>query len=625
MRNCLRKLRSIKADAVFATLAVAFGLFFLWYSIFEVRHPAYIVAAAMALLTSVAYLALRGKIKELHFLDAGYSWRLDIAYWLVFAGAILSYIFRPLPYERPLWFFALVAMACGIITLKLIWREPQGRGRLLCLLQVISLGLLLAWSVTLMYPTLVGQDPVFHRYLTLSMMNNNFVDWQTMPLMHIIIAFTMKLYGIDYRIATMLSVSLASIVLDAVFIYLIGRRLVNARVGLLAALLLTVSNWHVFFAYWTIQNTLALTLMLASAWSFLEWRHSGGRKLIAFSSITMLLMLITHPLGTIWLGMFLTVAFTVYWWRSRKFPVAIAVAVVLYSGAVLAWWGLFTGHLGTLFYFILLRFDPVLLEMEATWQVVGGASLPSVPSEMVATWTETISSHPWQLLYGGLGMFLLFCLGAFGSFALLRMRDVKCAVLSVTGMMVLSIGIIPTMVGMAVLENRWWYFAEALLAIPAALCIFYIAKIKEWLAYIAVSFLSLLLVLGLPANADNGALAEDLIVRYALTHEEIEAAEYALDNYGGTIGMDAYYVVTIGNMLEDEKYRLVDITQSLLHADFTDTGAAVLVVRNEVASNPFGFGEGKIYRLNYVTYTTLLEQGFEPIFINDGAIVYKKY
>ena len=619
MRNCLRKLRSVKADTIFASVAVAFGLFFLWYSIFEVGHPAYIVAAAMALLTSAAYLALRGKIKELRFLNAGYSWRLDIAYWLVFTGAILSYIFRPMPYERPLWFFALIAIACGVIVLKLIWREPQGRERLLCLAQVILLGLLLAWSVTFMYPGLVGQDPLYHQWLTLGVLRGS-VDWGSMPLMHFIIAFFMKLYGADYRIASMLSVSLASIVFDAVFIYLIGRRLVSARVGLLAALLLTVSNWHVFFAYWTIQNTLALTLMLAMAWSFLEWRTIGGRRYIVFSSVTMLLMLITHPLGTIWLGMFLVVALIVYWWWMRKFPVAIAVVFVLYSCAVLAVWGLLTGHLNTFIYFVMLQFRPALLLTEAVWQP---AVIAELPQESLM-YTEMVSIHPWQMLYGGLGMFLLFCFGAFGSFILVRMRDVKCVLLSVMGMLVLAMGIIPMMAGMSVLENRWWYFAEALLAIPAALCIFYIAKVKDWLAYFVVGVLSLLLALGLPANSDNGILAEDLIVRYALTSEEIEAAEYALDNYYWRIGMDTFYAVSVANMREDAHLRLEDITEPLLCADFKDVKSKTLVVRNEVASKPFGFGEGRIYRLNYVTHTELIEQGFEPVFINNGAIVYKR-
>lgn len=621
MRNYLRDLHSVKADIVFATIAVVFGLLFLWYAIFEVKHPAYIVAAAMALLTSVAYLALRGRIKELRFEDIGYRWRLDIAYWLVFIGAILSYIFRPLPYERPLWFFVLVAMACGIIVLRLVWREPSRRGILLCLAQVISIGLLLAWSVTLMYPSLVGQDPLYHKWLTLNVLSGA-VDWGSMPLMHFIIAFFMKLYGADYRIASMLSVSLASIVLDAMLIYLIGRRLVGARVGLLAALLLTVSNWHVFFAYWTIQNTLALTLMLAAAWSFLEWRSIGDRRYIVFSSVTMLLMLITHPLGTIWLGMFLAVALVVYWWWMRNFPVAVAVTFALYSSAVIAVWGLLTGHLGTFFYFVLLGFRPDLLLTEAVWQP---AVIAEPPVQGLLMYTEMVSVHPWQMLYGGLGMFLLFCLGAFGSFALLRIRDVRCAVLSVMGMLVLAMGIIPMMVGISVLENRWWYFAEALLAIPAALCIFYIAKVKDWLAYFAVGVLSLLLVLGLPANRDNGALAEDLMVRFALTHEEIEAAEYALDNYGGTVGMDAHYAVSVAHMFEDARFRLVDITQSLLNADFADTGANVLVIRNEVASKPFGSGEGRIYKLDYTPYLALIEQGFEPIFINNGAVVYKRY
>jgi len=616
MKNYSRVLRSIKAGTVFASVTVVFGLIFLWYALFEVRHVAYVVASLLAIITSVSYLILRERLGNLHIEAVGYRRGLDITFGVVFGGAVLSYLLRPMPYERPTWFFALIALACGIIALKLIWREPQGKGRLLCLAQVVSLGLLLAWSVTLMYPSLIGQDPLFHRYLTMNVISGA-VNWQSMPLMHIIIAFFMKLYAVDYRIATMLSISLASIVLDAVFIYLIGKRLINVRVGLLAALLLTVSNWHVFFAYWTIQNTLALTLMLAMVWSFLEWQSIGGRRYIVFSAVTMLLMLITHPLGTIWLGMFLAVAFAVYWWGARKFPMAVAVAFVLYSGAVLAWWGLFTGHLETFFYFAYLRFSPVQLEMVTAWQSTAVSNSPM--------YSEMVSVHPWQMLYGGLGMFLLFCLGAFGSFALLRMRDVKCAVLSVMGMLALAMGIIPMMFGIAVLENRWWYFAEALLAIPTALCIFYIAKVKDWLGYFAVGILSLLLVLGLPANRDNGALAEDLMVRFALTHEEIEAVEYALDNYGGKIGMDAYYAVAAGHMFDDERYRLVDITQPLLYADFADIGADVLVVRNEVASKPFGFGESKIYRLNYITYTELIEQGYEPVFINNGAIVYKKY
>ena len=113
----------------------------------------------------------------------------------------------------------------------------------------------------------------------------------------------------------------------------------------------------------------------------------------------------------------------------------------------------------------------------------------------------------------------------------------------------LVVGIVPALLGVSVIEHRCWYAAQAFGAIPVAVAIMAIHRTgKGVIVAVVVTALSFLMVIGLPCNMDNYTFSENQLARYAITQGELDAAEWAIGEYDGDIGVDTYYTFA-GNLL----------------------------------------------------------------------------
>lgn len=94
--------------------------------------------------------------------------------------------------------------------------------------------------------------------------------WLTVP--------SIWLFGLD-EFAVRLPAALAGIV--TVFVlYKLGGAVVNRWVGLVAALLLAISPWHIQVSRYAERSQLLPLFFCLGLWLFLRWRKEGGRKLL---------------------------------------------------------------------------------------------------------------------------------------------------------------------------------------------------------------------------------------------------------------------------------------------------------------------------------------------------------
>jgi predicted membrane-bound mannosyltransferase len=94
--------------------------------------------------------------------------------------------------------------------------------------------------------------------------------WLTVP--------SIWLFGLD-EFAVRLPAALAGIV--TVFVlYKLGGAVVNRWVGLVAALLLAISAWHIQVSRYAERSQLLPLFFCLGLWLFLRWRKEGGRKLL---------------------------------------------------------------------------------------------------------------------------------------------------------------------------------------------------------------------------------------------------------------------------------------------------------------------------------------------------------
>lgn len=604
---------------------------FLYYRGFP---PIYFVAVALLFLSSGVYLVggwriSRGpRLRNVVYLDGLFA--------LVFIGSIVSYIARPEVYVRPLPYFGLVALASAILALK-IWALPKGsRYTVVTLVQIMAVSASAIYTVSLLYPSLIGMDTYWHQRQTLRILDG-YVDYHSLPSMYLIVAGFMKVTGCAYRIAVMATIVPIYVVGDTLLVYLLGKMAVGRRVGLLASLLAGVAGWHVFFGFWTIPNTLAMTLVLGILCLVVWWRRFGMRLRVLIPSVAVLVVVLvfTHAIAVMWVVIALCLFCVVLALRRRVVKgVMMLTASVLV--VVLALWQPigYVGHLGTLFVY---EFNPQHLGFTVAPGMNANAEIRAAEPEGIlpqqgldaieeSKSVEMISGAPLrETLFNCSGMFVFFALSLVGAFWMLRGRTGDYSwFLAILGLLVLGLGFIPMILGASLLEHRWWLFAEVLLSIPLAVGLVMICgkagRFGVLVMVVVVGLLSFLNLVGLPANMDNDSFSRNQLVRYGFTEAELEALGELSGQYQ-MVGVDELYTLACHTpgLVEDSYGRVWNITPRLLDGTVADCDVDVVLIRREVVDRPIGAGYGAIYRLSYDPNRVLVEAGWQLVY-DSGAV-----
>lgn len=116
-------------------------------------------------------------------------------------------------------------------------------------------------------------------------------------------------------------------VLGVLLIFGVVKLLINENIGLIAALLLTVSPWHIQFSRWGLEHTLMLSLFLAGVYFFLKGLSQNRWLLI--SSICFSLTPYAYHAGKIFLPLILVVLGLLFWQDAKKVSKAYLIASVL--------------------------------------------------------------------------------------------------------------------------------------------------------------------------------------------------------------------------------------------------------------------------------------------------------
>lgn len=155
------------------------------------------------------------------------------------------------------------------------------------------------------------------------------------PLYSYIVVPTVGFFGI-----TPIGVRLPAVifgVLGILLIFLITRILVNESVGLIAALMLTLSPWHIQFSRGGLEHTLMLSLFLAGVYFLL--RSFSRNRLLLFSSLCFALTPYAYHAAKIFLPLILFVILAI-WFKeikkiSRKYLVISFSILSIVSGPIM--------------------------------------------------------------------------------------------------------------------------------------------------------------------------------------------------------------------------------------------------------------------------------------------------
>lgn len=617
---------------------------FLYYRGFP---PVYFVAVGLLCVACVAYLATRWRIPVIRRLQPQTVSFLDGLFVLVFIASIVVYVVRPDTYVRPLPYFGLTALAAGILAVK-IWALPKGaRHTAVTLVQIMAVGASAIYTVCLLYPSLIGMDTYWHQRQTLRILDGH-LDYHSLPTMYLIVAGFMKVADCSYRVAVMATIVPIYVVGDTLLVYLLGKMTVGRRVGLLSSLLVGVAGWHVFFGFWTIPNTLAMTLALGVLSLVLWWWRYGMRLRVLIPSVIVLVvaLVFTHAIAAMWVMIALCLFCVVLALRRRSVGRVVVLTVGVLAVVVVLWLPIgYVGHLGNL---LVYEFNPQhlgftvapgmnenrvvekpVVEEEMTDVGVVTGELPQEPSVIEPSVSlydkpksiEMISGASLgETLFNCSGMFLFFAVSLVGTFWMLRRgRRSYSWFLAILGLLVLGLGFIPMILGASLLEHRWWLFAEVLLSIPLAIALMVICgrrgRLGLYAMLVVVGLLSFLNLVGLPTNMDNDSFSKNQLVKYGFTEAELEVLG-ELSNRYEMVGVDELYTLACHTpgLVENSYGRVWNITPRLLDGTVADCDVDVLLIRKEVVDRPIGAGYGSIYRLTYDPRVVLADTGWRLVY-----------
>jgi len=325
----VRLLASDHLDRTLAILGILGSILLTAFVSLRIGRVVYALVGILTLLACITWLVLRDRRGGLcgSNLSQSHAYLMAAVFFFLFLLSEGVLYTRPLLYERPLLYFVLIALSAGLIAVQVLLAGRPSPG--LILFQVILLGISLAWSQVLIFPDLVGIDPWYHDIFTMHILSGHYIprgqEYSSLPLFHLLIGATSLLGGLPYKLAVLLSVSLVQVVADCVILFLIGRHLLSSsRVGLMAALMVTVANENIMMSYWSIPNSFAPVFIVVIL--YLLWRARAGVRWqfqTISLAIAMTALILTHSISSMCMMIILFVASGVYIFCRRFYPETI--------------------------------------------------------------------------------------------------------------------------------------------------------------------------------------------------------------------------------------------------------------------------------------------------------------
>jgi hypothetical protein len=514
----------------------------------------------LSLISCLLYLAMRNNIdKNFNFFKS----RSNLKFWtfIFFALYILSLLtiyFRSDLYERPLIYFVLVSLMAGSIACGTLSAKRNYIWLILC--QIILLGINIGWTNLLIVPSLIGSDPWYHSALTMKIIDTHFIPdgfvYSYLPLFHLIVAITSLITAFSYKYATMFSVSFGQIICNTLFVFLITNYIFKSfRIGLLAALLITIANMQILFSYWLIPNGFGGIFLLITLYLFFIKYKAPMRTLTSIMVIILMVTIIlTHTIVAICMAILLFIAWGSFSYRQQFSQSSDIYKTYLFplgfSITMLAYWIYISGSLSSL---VRIIKDFINIETIKFIQF----TIPTVP-------------HTEELLVSLFGTYLFFSLSIIGVLYMISQKgddlSFTLAIVSVTPLLISFTFYIG---GNAGLESRWFYIAQILLSIPLAMALYLLGtwKIKRQIFlncyfFGIVTLLCFLMIISPAGSNDNNTFYPITGIPRYYTQSEMIGSDFFAQRTIGVISSDYHYLMSTASSIYEHFY---GISRSRFH------------------------------------------------------------
>ena len=584
--NLLRDL-----DRTLAIAGVIFSVLLIIYLNQEFGRLIYLLTGILSLISCLLWLGIRkGHPLEFQLPESGTLFKIfAISFFILYSLSILSVFYRPDFYERPLIYFILTSVMAGLIACETFISGRRHIG--LILIQIVLVGISVAWSQLLIFPSIVGVDPWFHQDFTNQILETFYIPegdaYSRLPIFHLIIAASSLLTTLPYKFATMISVSLGQILTNGIFIFLIATSLFkNHRIGLLASLLVTIADNCIFMSYWSIPNSF-IAVFIPIAFYILMFKMKDESRI--FFTILVTLLMITIVLGHTIVAMCMAILLFVGWCSLRVYQIYYSkiaedislIFPVSFTMMMFAWWTYASGSIETLGDLIKFGFSIDYFE--------------TTPAEF----EKYIINVPLnEQVFNNLGMFLFFTISFIGIFYMIsRKGNSSTFTFAWIGMIPLAISFFSIISGHSVIQGRWWYFAQLFLCIPLAVGL---VALVTWKCKRYISILAFIFVIVVPlcffnimspvADVDNHFFSPESTMTHAFTSSEMQSISTIFTIRTNEIMTDEYSAGSQKFIYDD----VFSFNEQISFHRFDELHGTTVLLRKNILYKPF-----KLYTTTY--------------------------
>gem|GEM_PF-5594483 len=231
----------------------------------------------------------------------------NILFLILFCLSILS--LRFVEYGRPLLYFIILSLMCVIVFYETLIANDYNYF-LLILIKIIIIAINLRSSLYYSFPGLYSSDP----YYWVSFVNYTIyyshiqtdVLYYHYPIFNLILSICKIITSLNIKDTMFLSIGLLEII-GIYIIYLIGLLIKKPKIGLIAALLLSIFPYNIRMGALIFQSTIGLIFFSILVYLLIKSDISKNNLINYFLIFFLLIIILTHHLSSFILLIFLII------------------------------------------------------------------------------------------------------------------------------------------------------------------------------------------------------------------------------------------------------------------------------------------------------------------------------
>ena len=251
-------------------------------------------------LASLLYLVIKDR-EALPTTNIGNSAKpiLEIVFFVLFSASLLTLHVNE---GRPLLYFVLIALSAGVLALSILLLRGKGDA-VLQIIKILMVSFNLKYSLFLGYYG-VGVDYWGHLTDNANLAQYGFIEILSgkesyYPLMHIQVAVNAIITDTPIKDATNFAI-IIPLVISSICVFLVARKIINEKVGLLAMLMVNVTDYHTYWGAAPQTTTYGICLYYFLIFFIFQAAiaHSNRKQWLTLTVLFIPILILSHAVSS---------------------------------------------------------------------------------------------------------------------------------------------------------------------------------------------------------------------------------------------------------------------------------------------------------------------------------------